>query len=177
MAFNDNPNIDDYSKNCEDSVLAVKNLLRQKNGFICRTVNPDFGIDEDVELNLYNEVTKKHDKASNKHFSLQLKSIDKDDNDKFITRNGIKYIKLQFETSRLGYILRRPPAYGVVIIYDVREEKLYYDYGEEIYYRLNDLHGNDEWKNSEKPLIYIPVEIILNEKAVNSIYEFMVERH
>ena len=176
MAFNDNPNIDDYSKNCEDSVLAVKMLFKQKNGFICRTVSPDFGIDEDVELNLFNEETKKYDKASNKHFSLQLKSIDKDD-DKFITKNDINYIKLQFETSRLGYILRRPPAYGIVIIYDVREEKLYYDYGEEIYYRLNDLHGNDKWKNSEKPLIYIPVENILNEKAVNSIYKFMIERH
>lgn len=177
MVFNDNPNVDDYSQNCEDSVIAVKNLLRQKNGFICRTVSPDFGIDEDVELNLFNEETGKHDKASNKHFSLQLKSIDKDNKDKFIIKNGVNYIKLQFETSRLGYLLRRPPAYGIVIIYDVKGELLYFDYCEKIYFRLNDIHGDDNWKNSEKPLIYIPTDNILTQDSVKSIYKFMVERH
>jgi hypothetical protein len=177
MAFDDNPTVDDYSKNCEDSVLAVKNLLKQKNGFICRTVAPDFGIDEDVELNLFNAETGKYDKASNKHFSLQLKSIDKDNKDKFITKNNVKYIKLQFETSRLGYILRRPPAYGIVIIYDVREELLYFDYGENIYSRLNDIHGDDNWKKSEKPFIYIPTENILDQNSIVGIYNFMVDRH
>ena len=32
-------------------------------------------------------------------------------------------------------------------------------------------------KYTDKPLIYIPVKNILNEKAVNSIYKFMIERH
>ncbi|WP_461629809.1 DUF4365 domain-containing protein [Labilibaculum euxinus] len=177
MAFNDNPIVDDYSKNCEDSIIAVKNLLKQKNGFICRTVVPDFGIDEDVELNLFNEITGKYDIASNKHFSLQLKSIDKNDKDKFVTKNDKEYIKLQFETSRLGYILRRPPAYGLVIIYDVREELLYFDYCENIYYRLNDLHGDDKWKNFKKPLIYIPTKNILDKSSIVNIYNFMVDRH
>ncbi|WP_024480420.1 DUF4365 domain-containing protein [Cellulophaga baltica] len=177
MAFIDNPTVDDYSKNCEDSVLAVKTLLKQKNGFICRTVVPDFGIDEDVELNLFTEKTGKYDNASNKHFSLQLKSIDKDNKDKLITKNDVEYIKLQFETSRLGYILRRPPAYGIVIIYDVREELLYFDYCENIYFRLNDVHGNDKWKNSEKPLIYIPTKNILDKDSIADIYNFMIDRH
>lgn len=177
MAFNDNPIVDNYSKNCEDSVIAVKNLLRQKNGFICRSICPDFGIDEEVELILYNELTKEYKGASNKHFSLQLKSLDKHERDKFIEKNGVHYIKIQFESSRLGYILRKPPAYGIIVIYDIRDELLYFDYCENIYYNLNEIHKNDRWKNSEKPVIYIPTENILDQNSIINVHKFMVERH
>jgi hypothetical protein len=128
---------------------------------------PDFGIDEEVKLILYNELTKEYKGASNKHFSLQLKSLDKHERDKFIEKNGVHYIKIQFESSRLGYILRKPPAYGIIVIYDIRDELLYFDYCENIYYNLNEIHKNDRWKNSEKPqpktfLIKIQLSMFIN---------------
>lgn len=50
MAFNDKPIISESSERSEASVLCTKNLLSQKNGFICREDMPDLGVDLQVEL-------------------------------------------------------------------------------------------------------------------------------
>jgi hypothetical protein len=100
VAFNDSPEIDIYSKNSEESVLAVKQLLLQKSGFIVREENPDKGVDFDVELILNKQ-------ASGFKFAIQLKSVQKA---KFLTKGEIQHVAFRIKTSRLGYLCRRSPC-------------------------------------------------------------------
>lgn len=167
MSFNDNPIVDNAAKNSEESVNAVRNILTQKNGFIRRKEDPDFGVDEDVELIINSQ-------ASSKKFAVQIKSAEKL---KIIRKNEREYITLQFKSSRLGYLCRRPPAYGIIIIYDDSTKILYYEYVENIYQSLNDQHRDESWKNEEKPSIHISTENILNEEAIKSLYLKMIDRH
>jgi len=167
MSFSDNPIVDIASKNSEESVNAVRSSFTLKNGFIRRKDDPDYGVDEDVELIIENQ-------ASSKKFAIQIKSVAKAN---FIENDGIKYITLQFKSSRLGYLCRRPPAYGIIIIYDDSTQVSYYDYVEEICNRLNNRSNNDNWKEIDKPTIHIPITNILNQDSLEKIHQKMVDRH
>lgn len=167
MSFNDNPIVDIASKNSEESVNVVRSSFTQKNGFIRRKEDPDYGVDEDVELII-------EDQASSKKFAIQIKSVAKAN---FIENDGTKYITLQFKSSRLGYLCRRPPAYGIIIIYDDSTQISYYDYVEEICKRLNNRNNNDNWKETDKPTIHIPITNILNQHSLKNIHHKMVDRH
>jgi hypothetical protein len=50
MSFYDDPVIDDNAKRSQESVHFVKGLFSEKNGFVYREENPDYGVDLDVEL-------------------------------------------------------------------------------------------------------------------------------
>lgn len=167
MAFSDNPIVDKASENSEESVNAVRCLFTQKNGFIRRKEDPDFGVDEDVELIDDNQ-------ATGKKFAIQIKSVEKVSVIK--NKNG-EFVTLQFKSSRLGYLCRRPPAFGIIIIYDDSTQTSYYDYVENIYNRLNDRYGNDKWKKKDKPNIHISIENILNQDSVKCIHQKMIDRH
>jgi hypothetical protein len=167
MSFNDDPIVDNASKNSEESVNTVRNILTQKNGFIRRKEDPDFGVDEDVELIINNQ-------ASSKKFAVQIKSVEKI---KIIKKDNKEYLSLQFKSSRLGYLCRRPPAYGIIIIYDDSTKIPYFEYVEKIYQSLNDQHGDESWKQKDKPSINIPIENILNDDAIKTLYLKMIERH
>src|SRR5687768_7135691 len=107
MAFSDNPIVDDRSERSEESVLSVRQIFTKKNGFISREENPDYGVDLDVEL------ISEHGATSNK-FPIQIKSANQVT---IVEVNGTNFISVQFKTSRLGYLCRRAPAYGIVVIY------------------------------------------------------------
>lgn len=173
MAFKDNPTSDKYAKNSEESVNAFKFQVTQKRGFITRSVSPDFGVDENIELLYYNG--KEYSGASNKHFAAQLKSIDKVN--PYINKGDKDYIKLQFETSRLGYLLRNQPAFGIIVVYDKRKETLYYEYAEKIYNYLKDIHNGDSWMEKKLVTIYISIENVLNSESVKEIHTKMFQRH
>lgn len=167
MAFSDNPLVDRYSQNSEESVWAVRQLFSQKNGFICRKEDPDFGVDEDVELIVNNS-------SSGKKFAIQIKSIE---NPNIVNKSGQAFISLQFETSRLGYLCRRQPALAIIVFYNASIKRLYFDYIENIIQRIDSQKGDREWQQQENININIPVSNILNVDSINGIYNYMLERH
>jgi hypothetical protein len=146
MAFNDSPKVDDKSKLSEESVLFVKSVFSRKNGFIARDEIPDYGVDLDVEL-IYSEVD-----ASSHKFPVQIKS---EKELRIISKGHLEYISIPFKTSRLGYLCRRIPAYGLIVVYDETKEKAYFDYVEEVVPRINTERGNDDWKNQSEVNIHI----------------------
>jgi hypothetical protein len=177
MAFDEYPKVDDSSKNSYDSVSYIKTIFSERNGFICRTEQPDFGVDELIELIKWNKESQKFEYATNKRFVLQLKSIEKITEYDFVTKLENKYIKLSFKSSRLKYLLDFLPAYGIIVIYIVSTKKAYYDYAENIYRNLNEFHNGESWKSKEKPTIYIPFDNELNTPSTLKIHDFFTKRH
>jgi hypothetical protein len=173
MAYSDNPTSDKYSKNSEKSLFALKGILLMENGFISRTVSPDFGVDENVEL-LYHD-GKNFTGASGKHFAIQLKSVET--KNPYINKKGKDCIKIQFETSRLGYLLRNELPLGIVIVYDIKTSILYYEYAEEIYNQLTDINDGKLWKSKGKVMIYLNKDNILNAESAKKIHNKMLHMH
>jgi hypothetical protein len=167
MAFSDNPFIDRYSEASEESVNATKPLFSQKNGFLVREETPDKGVDFDVELILEKQV-------SGFKFAIQLKSVQ---NLKTVVKNGTSYISYQFKTSRLGYLIRRKPGFGLLVIYDDADQRLYFDYVEDIYTRIMEEHENYDWQDNETVTVHINCNSILDRKSVGQIHEKMRLRH
>ncbi|MFC2152916.1 DUF4365 domain-containing protein, partial [Bacteroidota bacterium] len=120
MTFFDNPIVDESSKISEESVLHVKGLFSRKNRFISREETPDYGVDLDVELI-------KNNGASGLKFAIQIKSSK---NLKYINQSSV--VSFKFKTSRLGYLSRRKPAYGIIIVYDDNTQIAYFEYVETI---------------------------------------------
>jgi hypothetical protein len=165
MAFDEFPQIDRSSQNSDESVIELQRVLNKNTGFILRAEVPDFGSDFDVEL-IRNE-----NSASNWRFAIQLKSIER-----IRTIKDDQYISYPFATSRLGYLLRRIPALGLVILYDVSSRKLYYDYVEEIYGRLMESHGSEDWKANSSVNILIPSANLLTQQTVTALHRKFVSR-
>ncbi len=159
MAFSDTPIIDQSSKHSERSERRMRDFLNQENGFICRTEVPDKGCDFYVELILDSI------KSSSWNFAIQLKSIENPelvDNDQFIS--------LSIETSRLGYLMRRIPAMGLIIFYSVEHDISYYEYVDQVYERLTEDRQSDNWKAQETVKVRIPVRNKLCNDSVKDIH-------
>lgn len=165
MAFNDFPCIDANSERSEESVYAVKTLLTRKNGFISRDEFPDNGVDLNIEL-----ISNRG--ATSNIFAIQIKSTA---NVKIIQTDGVEFITIPFKTSRLGHLCRRPPAYGIVTIYDENSKSTYYDYVEEIVNRLTTTRCDEDWKCNEEVNIHIPL-IVLNLESVKQLHQKMMMR-
>lgn len=165
MAFDELPQVDRPSLNSDASAIQLQNLLNRTSGFILRADVPDLGCDFDIEL------IKNGKQASNWRFALQLKSVESIS----IIREGL-YISYSFKTSRLGYLLRRQPAFGLVVIYDVESGNLYYDYADEIYNRLMFDRGSDDWKANDQVNILIPIDNILNEEKAKALHKKFISR-
>jgi len=164
MAFKDNPIIDQSSRNSDKSERSLKDLMNLETGFICRPDVPDKGCDFDAEL--------VNDKgATNWRFPIQLKSIE---TLKLIDKE--KYISYPFETSRLGYLMRRPPAMGIIVLYSVEQQECYYEYCDKIYNRLMEERGSDDWLDNETVNIHIPYTNILTVSTVKEIHQTFVNR-
>jgi hypothetical protein len=148
MAYYDDPIVDSNSKRSEESVNAVKSLFTRKNGFISREEFPDYGVDLDVELVL------DESKASSKKFAIQIKSTASVGT---VTYNGVSYISLEFRTSRLGYLARRGPNYGIIVVYEEASAICYFDYVEEIISRLDGLNNRTGWRDQTDVNILIPL--------------------
>lgn len=165
MSFSDLPIVDNSSINSELSAIELISKLNQASGFICREDVPDKGCDFDVELIINNT------EASNWRFALQLKSI--------LHPNYIdegNYISYSFETSRLGYLTRRQPAFGIIVLYSVQDKRLYFDYVDCIYDRLVKERDNDDWKKNDKVNIKIPTSSYLNEDTIKNLHSTFVRR-
>ncbi|MBL7684290.1 MAG: DUF4365 domain-containing protein [Flavipsychrobacter sp.] len=159
MAFNDLPIIDNPSINSEKSSIAFKILFSQSNGFISREDIPDKGCDFDVELILDGTL------ASNWRFAVQLKSVI---NPTFIQDGA--FISYQFETSRLGYLINRKPAMGIIVLYSVTQEKMYYEYVDVIFNRLMEEKQNDTWKQNDTVSIKIPAANALDKEQMLNLH-------
>jgi len=165
MAFNDPPVVDNASKHSEHSETHLKIVMNQQSGFICRQEIPDKGLDFDVEM------IEEGKFAVNRRFGLQLKSIESPT----YIKSG-KFISYPFTCSRLGYMLNRKPGLGIIVLYDVGTDKLFFDYIDDIYLRLMDDHGDDSWKEKETINIRIPVENELNDQSIANIHEYFTNR-
>ncbi|WP_288879231.1 DUF4365 domain-containing protein [Pedobacter panaciterrae] len=147
MSFYDDPIVDDNSKRSEESVNVVKSLFTRKNGFISKEETPDYGVDLDVELVLNQK------NASSYKFAIQIKSTIAV---KIIDYDSAPYISFPFKTSRLKYLAKRAPSYGLVIIYDDTNSKAYFDYVEEIIKRLDEHPQKIDWRNHDQVSLLIP---------------------
>jgi len=150
MAFSNSPIVDTSAKASEESILFIRSILSTKNGFICREESPDYGCD--LEL----EVITNGQNASGKKIPVQVKSWKRC---KIIKLNTENYISKPFNTSRLAYLCQRPPAYGLILIYDEPNTKCYFDFVEDIMARLDNSHLDDSWRDQESVSIHIPVKI------------------
>lgn len=165
MAFDDHPKITKPFLNSDDSVKALTGILTPVAGFILRPDVPDFGCDFDAEL-----ISEKEN-VTNSRFPIQLKSVE---NISFV-QNG-KYISYAFKTSRLGYLIKRIPAFGIIVIYDVQSKISYYEYADEIYVRLMDERDSADWKTNEFVNILIPAGNVLNQTAAEELHKIFTYR-
>lgn len=167
MSFFKNPEIDRSSEASEESVIATRAFFCQKNGFLSREENPDKGVDLDVEL-----LTDKQ--VSGFKFAIQIKSVQGIDR---IKKKNKQYLSYSLKTSRLGYLCRRKPGLGIIVLYDVETKKLYFEYVEKIYSRITKEKGNYDWKNNETVKIHIQEKNLLNEASVKNIFRTMETRY
>ncbi len=165
MAFLDSPVVDTFSRNSEKSELGLRQFLNQDAGFICRSEVPDKGCDFDVELILDGE------RSSSWKFPIQLKSIET-----LKTVNDGKFVSYPFETSRLGYLMRRIPAMGIIVLYSVEEHKYLYEYADKLYTRLMDERESTEWQANDKVNIHIPSVNILSKDTASDIHKTIHNR-
>lgn len=167
MSFFDNPEIDLSSEASEESVHATRQFFCQRNGFLTREEIPDKGVDLDVELIVDKQV-------SGFKFAIQVKSVQKLEK---VKKESKEYVRYSFKTSRLGYLCRRTPGVGIIIVYDDENKLLYYDYVEKIYNRIMDEHNGDSWKNNKTVTIHVDENNVLTAKSAESIYEVMKRRY
>lgn len=167
MSFYQDPLVDENSKRSEESVNAVRSLFTRKKGFISREEYPDYGVDFDIELVTSSEG------ASSKKFAVQIKSTSSVKTAKY---GENIFLTLQFKTSRLGYLARREPAYGIIILYDEAFQICYYDYVEEIIKRLDNINTRDGWREQESITILLPNKI-LNDNEIQHIHKKFKVRH
>jgi hypothetical protein len=166
MAFNDKPIISDSSERSEESVQAVKQVLSQKQGFISREDSPDVGVDLQVELI-------ENGQATNNRFVVQIKSSQTLTH---VTVDEEDLISYPFLTSRLGYLCRHAPGYGLIIVYDDTSRIAHYDLIENIVNRLSSRKDPLEWQAQEHVNIHIPARNVLNHDAAKKIHALLSTR-
>jgi uncharacterized protein DUF4365 len=166
MGFFDNPIVDDSSKISEESVLATRQAFLQKHGFLVREENPDKGVDFDVELIVDNQV-------SGFKFAIQIKSAE---HLKTSKKSGLSYIKYSMKTSRLGYLCRRKPGLGLIVVFNDKTSDLYYDYVEKICTRIMKEHSDSNWMCQDTVTFTIPAGNLIKNNTVQKIYKTMKQR-
>jgi len=167
MSFYDDPIIDDNAKRSQESVHFVKGLLSEKNGFVYREEHPDFGVDLDVELVVDGKGT------SSKKFPVQIKSAVAFQR---IQSNGQVYISFNFKTSRLGYLAKRPPAYGIIALYDETDQQCYFDYVDEVVLRLDHHPAREGWREQDSVNILLPLQV-LSKDILPELHAKFLKRH
>ncbi len=146
MSFDENPIVDDSSERSEASELAVRKALSRARGFICREDVPDYGVDLLVELVINGQ-------ASGLRFPVQIKSAR---NLPAATSDDEECVAHQFATSRLGYLCRCPPAFGLVVLYDDSTGIAYFDFVEQLYDRLSARKEPAAWQRQKTVRIHVP---------------------
>ena len=167
MGFWDKPIVDRNSERSEDSVTKSQLLFSLKNGFNSHIVDgsKDYGVDIYCELIDFNG-------ATGNLFPIQIKSTGKA---RYIIKNSIKHFTLPFLTSRLGYLCRHTPSYGIIVFYNETDDTLYYDYLWEIYNRIRLEKKDESWKGKNTVTIHIPEENIV-ERDLRIIHKTFINR-
>ena len=185
MAFIDRPIISKSSEQSEESVRSAKNLFSQKNGFICREDAPDFGVDLQSH---YEKELKNQRRFAPTGWPIWIRTAGRFQSEQVAdlnrnrwpisaeSANETDFISYTFLTSRLGYLCRHTPGYGLVLIYDDSTSITYYDFVENIVTLLSLQKGSEEWKAQESVNIHIPVENILNTDSIKKIHEKLTTR-
>lgn len=166
MAFWDEPIVDENAKKSEESVNAVKSLLTRRRGFISRVEEPDYGVDLNVEL-------MHQSGAASQMFPVQIKSTAKV---VLVERDGKSFAPLVFKTSRLGYLCRRAPVSGIIVLYDDATVTCYFDYVEDIVARLNAQHGERDWWPQETVTIQLLAQP-LDAAALLTLHQKFTQAH
>lgn len=166
MAFWDEPIVDENAKKSEESVNAVKSLLTRRRGFISRIEEPDYGVDLNVEL-------MDQSGATSQMFPVQIKSTAKV---VLVERDGKAFAPLVFKTSRLGYLCRRAPVSGIIVLYDDATATCYFDYVEDIVARLNAQHGERDWWPQETVTIQLLAQP-LDPTALLTLHQKFTQAH
>lgn len=153
MGFWDKPIVDRNSERSEESVIKSQLLFSLKNGFNSHIVDGsrDYGVDIYCELIDLSG-------ATGNLFPIQIKSTGKA---QFIIKNPVRHFTLPFLTSRLGYLCRHIPSYGIIVFYNETDDTLYYDYLWEIYNRIRLEKKDESWKEKNTVTIHIPEENIV----------------
>jgi hypothetical protein len=167
MSFQELPIVDDNAKASEESVLTVRSFFSKKNGFISREEFPDYGSDLEVEM-IIDSI-----EASGKKFPIQIKSSSAF---KTIQVENQEYISKPFLTSRLNYLCQRPPAYGLIILYDDTNQSIYYDFAEQVVQRLMAERESQDWQSQKSVNIHIPKTNVITTESVASIHEKLRNR-
>lgn len=165
MALQGLPIIDVHSKNADKSELKFREVFSQHNNFIPRPDVPDKGCDFDVELIISDS------QSSNWRFPVQLKSVTN-----LVLVDSQQFISYSFETSRLGYLMRRYPSMGLVVLYSLKEDRCFYDYTDKIYERIMSERNSDDWKSNDSINIRIPYSNILNATSATLIHGVFTKR-
>lgn len=165
MAYNDLPIVDRSAVNSERSIQQLKRFLNMQSGFILREDIPDYGCDFDAELVL------EDGRASNQRFPIQLKSVAK----LKVIGDG-KFIAYSFETSRLGYLMRRMPTGGIIAIYSVDQEECYFEYCDRIFQRITEEKLFHDWQSQAQVNIHIPVSNKLTTVAAKELHHTFKNR-
>jgi hypothetical protein len=165
MSFSDLPIIDRFSINSETSERRFKEVINLITGFQTRPEYPDKGCDLTVEL----VVDRKS--ASSWLFPVQLKSIEK-----LVLVHEKTMISLPFETSRLGYLMRRLPAMGLVVFYSLEEDRCFFEYADQVYDRLMEERNSHDWKENNEVNIHIPYCNKLTPETAKEIYQVFLNR-
>ncbi|GAB2653290.1 hypothetical protein GCM10027036_03210 [Flavihumibacter cheonanensis] len=165
MAYNDLPIVDRSAANCERSVQQLKRFLNMQSGFILREDIPDYGCDFDAELVL------EDGRASNQRFPIQIKSVAK----LKLIGDG-RFITYSFETSRLGYLMRRMPTGGIIAIYSEDQEECYFEYCDRIFQRITEEKLFNDWQSQAQVNIHIPVSNKLTSVAAKELHHTFKNR-
>jgi hypothetical protein len=164
MALFDKPQVDPSAMNSARSVRRLNDWLNEDYQFILRKEDPDMGCDFMCELI-------DGTGATNLKFPIQLKSIQ---HPEFVS-NGA-YISYPMLTSRLGYMLNLLPTTGIIVLYSVEANMLYYDFSDKVFQRIKDDRSTDEWVHQENVNIRIPVTNCFTPEIMRGLHDILTKR-
>lgn len=163
MGISDLPQVDGASMNEERSKNRLLSYFSRHAGFIAREQTQDFGVDYKVELIAQG--------ATNWSFDIQLKSVEKP---KVILEG--KYLSFSIKASTLNYLLKNEPVYGLLVIYDLGSDSLFFDYVDALYIRLLEEREGSSWEGKDSLNVRIPTGNVIDNFAVADIHSKFLQR-
>ncbi len=163
MGFDDLPQVDGASINDDRAKKRLLLHFGRDAGFIAREQFNDMGCDYKVELI--------ENGATNWSFDIQLKSVEKP---KFVSDG--QFLSFPIKTSRFGYLTRNESVNGLLVVYDVGTELLYFDFLDLLYGRLMRERESDDWLANDEVNVHVPKENILDRESREMIHGKFLQR-
>lgn len=150
--------------NSARSERRLNDWLNEDFQFILRKEVPDKGCDYMGEL-------LEGSGATNLKFPVQLKSIQQPE---FVSSGT--YISYPMLTSRLGYMLNLLPTTGIIVLYSVEANLLYYDFSDKVFQRIKDDRSTDDWVQQDYVNIRIPVSNCFTPEVMQDLHITLMKR-